>query len=322
MRTGMTHALSGTGLLLLALAACSSNGTDDVGGGGQAAGGGQGGTTTSGGPGGAGGSESSCVPGPGSPCCSPDETSWIGTIDGNAVDGCYNATRIWPEGRYLDMEIDLQGVVRFYGAQTFTEDNVGSPVSASSIFRTPQEGPLAGTWFCSGQGTSVTRPPVDSSAGTSYTLASLSRLGTCSGTPVSGSVEICRGPSGTTSCSGSRSSLTGTIDGVAIDLTASFSGYSSSDDGVLTTWRPSVDDSGYSIVVISQQNTVVRGYIVTPIAGLDRGAVYCIGGGTASVPEPGSGGLLRATLTDLSFVGRCSEATPVEGEISASRPAP
>jgi len=178
----------------------------------------------------------------------------------------------------------------------------GASAGATAILRMPTEGPHAGEWFCAGQGTSVTMGDPQKT----FTLGSLVRLGACPGTPVAGEIDGCFGgdllfcPKGT--------KLTSSLDGAPFDWTSAVKGWG----GAPGYYQIFLDNGGLLVLDI-ELDTVLGGYLFIAPGSPDAGAVYCFGGGSL---QPGGQGAIKFTLTGLSRLGTCADATPVGGELS------
>lgn len=231
--------------------------------------------------------------------CSTSAVGLQGTLDGEAVEASFPLLRTGVRGSLWQGFWHTQGHVALFGEIDLEMPGSSSP--ATGLFRMPEEGPHAGEWFCAGSGTSVTTGDEKK-----FSLASIGRLGACSaGTPVEGTIEGCFGPDPSLCPLGTK--LTSTLKGAEFDWESAVTGKA----GMPGVYEIFLDNGGILALYI-ELDTVLGGLLYMAPGGLDAGAAYCFGGGSL---QPGGQSAMKFSLTGLSRLGTCAEATPVEGAL-------
>jgi hypothetical protein len=257
-------------------------------------------TSSSAGGGGGSGPASSSSTGVPFALCSSAAVGLEGTLDGEAVQASFTLLRTRVKGSLWQGFYQTQG-----HAVLFAESDIempGSSSPATGLFRMPEEGPHGGEWFCAGSGTTVTTGDEKT-----FSLASIGRLGACAGaTPVDGTIDGCFGPDPSLCPTGTK--LTSTLKGAEFDW-----------EGAVTGWagQPGVYeiflDNGGILALYIELDTVLGGLLYMAPGGPDAGAAYCFSGGGL---QPGGQSAIQFTLTGLSRLGTCADATPVEGALN------
>jgi hypothetical protein len=231
--------------------------------------------------------------------CADGRVGLFGSLGSDAVD----VSAAWMQSSFrqtlFQSFFQTRGRVVLFAADELIEG--GGELGATGLFRMPVEAPSAGQWFCAGAGSSVSRGADEHR----FRLASLSTLGGCPGTPVAGTVSACLGgglelcPQGT--------HLTSSLEGAAFDWSASIEGWG----GALGLYEVRLDN-GAVLTLDLDLDAVLGGLLLMPADGPDPGAAYCFGGGSL---EPGAQNGIRFTLSGLSRLGSCAEASPLDGQL-------
>lgn len=179
----------------------------------------------------------------------------------------------------------------------------GEAVAASGLLRMPAEGPSPLDVFCVGTGT-VLAPPGPAS----YSLRSLRTLGECPGTPVEGQVSI-------SLKFAEGSPIESTIPGAEFkwsDQVASAGPFQMDNTGE-RAWN--IDLSNDGVLIVDLYNGAVDGaLLMIASSSPDAGAVYCAGSGSV-LQDSGNVTPTKIVLNDLSRLGTCATAEPIDGEV-------
>jgi hypothetical protein len=221
-----------------------------------------------------------------------------GSLDEEAVEASFPRMRTRVKGPLWQAFFQSQGHVALFGESDL--EAPGSSAGAMGLFRMPNEGPHAGEWFCAGSGSSVS---LDTDK--TFTLASISRLGACTGAAVDGEVVGCLG--GDISLCPQGSKLTSTLKGAEFDWTAAVTGKG----GMPGLYEIYLNNGGILALYI-ELDTVLGGLLYIAPGGPDAGAAYCFSGGSL---QPGGQGAIAFTLSGLSRLGTCAEAAAVSGAL-------
>ncbi|MCK6591731.1 MAG: hypothetical protein HUU21_22995 [Polyangiaceae bacterium] len=250
---------------------------------------------------GGGGGDSSSSSSSGAPfsLCSTSAVGLLGTLDGEAIKASFPLLRTRVKGSLWQGFWQTEGHVVLFGESDL--EMPGSSAAATGLLRMPEEGPHAGEWFCAGNGSSVT-----TGEDKTFSLAALARLGACSaGTPVEGTIEGCFGPDASLCPFGKK--LTSTLKGAEFDWETAVTGWG----GMPGVYEIFLDNGGILALYI-ELDTVLGGLLYIAPGSPDAGAVYCFGGGSL---QPGAQSAIAFSLTGLSRLGTCADATPVGGAV-------
>jgi len=256
-------------------------------------------TTSSSAGGGGSGPASSSSSGVPFTLCSSAAVGLEGGLDGEEVQGSFNLLRTRVKGRVYQGFFQTQGHVVLFGENDL--EMPGSPSPATGLFRMPAEAPHGGEWFCAGSGTQVTTGDEKK-----FSLASLARLGPCSaGTPVDGSIEGCFGADPSLCPTGTK--LVSTLKGAEFDWETAVTGWAGQ-PGVYEIFL----DNGGILALYIELDTVLGGLLYIAPGSPDAGAAYCFSGGSL---QPGAQTAIQFSLTGLTRLGTCADATAVAGSL-------
>jgi hypothetical protein len=242
------------------------------------------------------------------PVCGPDSVGLQGSLEGEDVAESYAYIDRGFRGPQYKAFFQTKGKVLLVGDAGI--GTTGGTTAARGVFRMPDEGPAPGLWLCAGDGSNVTFDKDGDPDRTAFTLSSLSRLGTCPGTPVSGEITACLSsdpafcPTGTT------------FEGTLGDTTFDFGNFVSGWGGAILVYEIFLEN-GAVIALDIQQDTVLSGVLRMPPDGADADAIYCLGGGSMI---PGGGNSIQITVGGLSRLGTCAGATPIQGALTGCAP--
>jgi hypothetical protein len=261
---------------------------------------GDGGSSSSSSAGGGGGSGPASSSSTGAPftLCQTSAVGLEGSLEGEPVEASFPILRTRVKGPLWQGFFITQGHVALFGESDLELPGSSSP--ATGLFRMPEEGPRGGEWFCAGSGSSVTTGEEKT-----FSLGSIARLGPCSGTPVEGTVDGCFGADLSLCPTGEK--LTSTLKGAEFDWESAVTGWG----GMAGLYEIYLDNGGILALYIDL-DTVLGGLLYIAPGGPDAGAAYCFGGGFL---QPGGQGAIKFSLSGLSRLGTCAEATPVEGAL-------
>jgi hypothetical protein len=244
----------------------------------------------------------------GTPGTCPDKARLSGSIKGmtfdKAVDRLYGrAGGVLPGWNFWFFYDD--GLVLLSGSGMLAPGNKfvdGMAYATRGIVQLPAGTPSAGSVFCSGAGTLK-----QMGRSTTVSLPGQVLLGSCPGTPMTGTISICHELGGAAKIC--KQELSGTVDGVAVATTGTYD-HIEIQHRTMTIYAPDylirLDKEGMNGAVPTE-GKIVRGLIVTSPTGPFAGAVLCVGGGTYKsagvTAEPD-----RFELQSLSRLGACPAA--------------
>ncbi|HZF47397.1 MAG TPA: hypothetical protein VE093_02045 [Polyangiaceae bacterium] len=255
-------------------------------------------SSSAGGGGGSGPAASSSSTGGPFVLCQSSAVGLEGSLDGEAVQASFPILRTRATGSLWQAFFQEQGHVALFGESDLEMPGSSSP--ATGLFRMPAGGPHGGEWFCAGSGSSVTTGDEKT-----FSLSSIARLGPCSGAPVEGTVDGCFGSDVSLCPTGSK--LTSTLKGAEFDWETAVTGWG----GMPGLYEIYLKNGGILALYI-ELDTVLGGLLYIAPGGPDAGAAYCFGGGSL---QPGAQSAIKFSLTGLSRLGTCAEATPVPGAL-------
>jgi hypothetical protein len=217
--------------------------------------------------------------------CGTNDVCFTGTIDGVALQDEVT------EGELFATEDLVGGITEGDGVFFFPTSQQQAPPSVG-VLRIPSAAPSdPGQWICDPLLPSI--PQGNDELTLSFlpapvTLTTLRRLGTCPGAPIGGEI-VCQGSTATCDLGDLGGTMTGgVIDGSSPYMTPFFNG-------------------GLFLDVSAQSG----GLLQLPDDNADAGALYCVG--SVKVAVDGA-----VTLSGLSRLGTCAEATALGGELTVS----
>ena len=249
--------------------------------------------------------------------CTPQDWALRGSIDGVPIDltvpysysGAFLQDMLNDPG-FVTSADDHGGQLMFlYTKCSLEGDGLTCPTDVG-MFRVPLVPPVPGEpfvanqmlWICDATGPTVTFKPQESKpeaewVGGPVQFASLRRLGTCPGVPVSGQLTRC---DNAISCT--KDGIFGMVDGHAVDA----------------PFVSGVYRDGYTLETGFEGRSLLfsgpgpdPSVFVMPDGSGDPGAIYCIGS-NGSDPVTGN-----QVMGSLSRLGTCAEAEPIAGSVTA-----
>jgi hypothetical protein len=224
--------------------------------------------------------------------CGTNHVCFTGTIDGVALQDEVTEGELFATTDLVGGITEGDGVFFFPTSQQEAPPGVGVLRIPSPAPSDPSSSPTSpGQWLCDPLLPSVPQGMDELTLfflAAPVTLTALRRLGTCPGAPVGGEI-VCQGGTGTCDLGDLGGTMTGgVIDGSSPNMTV-------------------FSDGGLFLDISAQSGGVLR----LPDDHADADALYCVG--SVKVAVDGA-----VTLSGLSRLGTCAEATALGGELTVS----
>ncbi len=244
------------------------------------------------------------------PVCGFKQAAFDGYLDGQLLQTSIDRLGTGFSGEAFQIIMTYGGRVELFTPTSFFNNgvlktNVTLPVTG--VFGIPTPPLVPADWFCAGAGSSVTLGDSGSDP-VNYTLDSITKLQACGCSPVSGTITLCNSTD-VSVCNQGQTSLTGTLDGAAIDWTSAVSSSGYSSDLVVTRLKK----RGFLSVDVLN-GAIINGVFMVPEGYPGAGTVYCTKSGTF-IEGPTDG--FKITISSLSLLGTCPTSAAAGGPVLA-----
>lgn len=230
-----------------------------------------------------------------------------GSLDGATVDTTLVVGAVFDSGNFgiewaYGRLLESGGTLRLKGPSGGSIAN-GAPVTGTATLAAPPGSALAGVQLVASD---ASMRYMDASQ--PITLAGLSRVGACPGTPLQGTLTACAGGAGSGDCGGAEARLSGTLDGTPLDESYPSNGLGSFDTGTLQLlW---VEFGGDGSFHLHNLGAPLMGRLRFPSTSVRGAEILCVG----SVEVVSNAKPIELTLSELSIAGTLP-GQPVSGAL-------